>query len=92
MLTITEFKNAFLRSLVAILKVEGFIVVRKDNKLTFYSQENEGVRGVLEVIYNIDSIGRAYAMYCTGESIISVICMAKEEIYDKILSVFKHYE
>ena len=92
MLTITEFKNVFLRSLVAILKVEGFVVVRKDNKLTFYSKENEGVRGVLEVIYNIDGIGRAYAMYCNGESIISVICMAKEEIYDKILSVFKHYE
>lgn len=92
MLTITEFKSVFLRSLVAILKVEGFIVVRKDNKLTFYSKENEGVRGVLELTYNIDSIGRAYAMYCNGKSIINVICMAKEEIYDKILSVFKHYE
>lgn len=92
MLTITEFKNVFLRSLVAILKVEGFIVVRKDNKLTFYSKEIEGVRGVLELEYGIDSIGHAYVLYCRGESIINVICMAKEAIYDKILSVFKQYE
>lgn len=92
MLTITEFKNVFLRSLVAILKVEGFIVDRKDNKLTFYSKEIEGTSGVLELEYGIDGIGHAYAQYCKGESIINVICMAKEEIYDKILSFFKHYE
>lgn len=92
MLTITEFKNVFLRSLVALLKAEGFIGVRKDSKLTFYSKENEGVRGVLELSYDIDSIGRVYAMYCNGKSIINVIGMAKEEIYDKILSVFKRYE
>lgn len=92
MLTITEFKNVFLRSLVAILQVEGFAVSRKDDKLTFYSKESEGKRAVLELEYDIDSIGHAYALYCKGESIISVICMAKEDIYDKILSVFKHYE
>lgn len=92
MLTITEFKNVFLRSLVAILKAEGFAVVRKDDKLTFYSKEIEGIRGVLELEYGIDSIGHAYALYCKGGSIINVIYMAKEAIYDKILSVFKQYE
>lgn len=92
MLTITEFKSVFLRSLLVLLKRERFDVVRKGDRFVFYSQENEGTRAILELEYSIDGIGNAYAMYRQGASIVAVIHAAKEEIYNRIISVFKYNE
>lgn len=81
-----------MRSLLVLLKRERFDVVRKGDRFVFYSQENEGTRAILELEYSIDGIGNAYAMYCQGASIVAVIHAAKEEIYNKIISVFKYNE
>lgn len=92
MLTITEFKSVFLRSLVALLRKENFNVVRKDSTLVFYAPESEGIRAAVSIEYNIDSIGYAYSLYSKGEPIFEVVRLAKEEIYKLILACFKENE